>query len=186
MPEPLPVHTIGHSTRTIDAFVDLLRVGEVRLVVDIRTVPRSRRNPQYNEDVLPEELAERQIGYLRIAELGGLRGKSKDAPPDLNGFWTNQSFHNYADYALSDSFQGGFTRLLDVAAERRAAIMCAEAVWWRCHRRIVADYLLNEGREVYHLMDPARAEPAKLTSEAEPYGSGLRYPAHDLFSGNFS
>jgi len=177
MPEPPPVHTVGHSTHTIDAFVDLLRVAEARLVVDIRTVPRSRRNPQYNEDVLPGELAERQIGYLRIAELGGLRSRSKDVPPELNGFWTNQSFHNYADYALSDSFHDGFARLLEVAAERRTAIMCAEAVWWRCHRRIVADYLLNAGREVYHLMDPARAEPAKMTPAAEPSDGGLIYPS---------
>jgi uncharacterized protein (DUF488 family) len=172
-----PIHTIGHSTRTIEEFVALLRIGKVDMVVDIRTVPRSRTNPHYNLDVLPEALAEWQIGHVYMAELGGLRGKSKDVPPEVNGFWTNQSFHNYADYALSETFRIGLSRLLDLSRDRRCAIMCSEAVWWRCHRRIVADYLLNAGTPVFHLMAPARAEPAKLTEAAIPAGDVLLYPA---------
>jgi len=176
-PDQRPVYTIGHSTRTIPEFVHLLRLGEVEMVADIRTVPRSRTNPQYNLDTLPDALAEWQIGHVYIAELGGLRGKSKSVPPELNGFWTNQSFHNYADYALSETFQAGLTRLLELGRERRCAIMCSEAVWWRCHRRIVADYLLNAGVPVFHLMAPARIEPARMTEGAVPEGAALIYPA---------
>lgn len=176
MGRPLPVYTIGHSTRTIPEFVELLRAGDVRLVVDIRRVPRSRTNPQYNLEVLPKELAQYQIGHMRIAELGGLRKKS-DIRSDMNGYWTNASFHNYADYALSAPFKEGFARLLDVSAEQRTAIMCAEAVWWRCHRRIVADYLMNAGRTVYHLMAKDEVDPAKMTEGAVPVGPDLNYPA---------
>jgi len=104
MPDEPPIFTIGHSTRSIAEFVELLRRGPVDLVVDVRTVPRSRRNPQYNEDVLGEELAPYQVGYARIGDLGGLRGRSTELPPEVNAFWENQSFHNYADYALSDQF----------------------------------------------------------------------------------
>ena len=173
----LPIFTVGHSTRTIAEFVDLLRAGAVQLVVDIRTVPRSRRNPDYNLDALADQLAPWQIGHLRIEELGGLRGKSRDVPPEVNGFWTNQSFHNYADYALSDEYRAGLAQLQDVSRDRRTAIMCAESVWWRCHRRIVADYLLNDGREVFHLMGDSRVDPAKMTPAAQPHADGLHYPA---------
>ena len=161
-----PFFTIGHSTRTITEFVDLLRVAGVQLVVDIRTVPRSRTNPQYDRDALPESLSSFQIGYEHIAELGGLRGKSKTAPSGLNGFWSNQSFHNYADYALSDEFGAGLEQLVLLGRERRLAMMCSEAIWWRCHRRIVADYLLVRGEAVFHLMGDDRIEPAKLTDGA--------------------
>ena len=146
-------------------------------MVDVRTVPRSRANPQYNEDALGDNLLPWQIGYERIAALGGLRGKSKMVPPDVNGFWENQSFHNYADYALSADFERGLLELETVSAERRTAIMCAEAVWWRCHRRIIADYLLVDGRKVVHLMGHGRTEPAKLTSAAKKGKRGLVYPA---------
>jgi uncharacterized protein (DUF488 family) len=173
----LPIFTIGHSTRTIPEFVDLLRSGPADFVVDVRTVPKSRRNPQYNEDVLGDELAPYQTGYTRIAGLGGLRGKSHDVPPELNGFWENQSFHNYADYALSDEFAAALDQLLELSSERRCAIMCAEAVWWRCHRRIISDYLLERGRNVLHLMGGGRVEPARLTAGAEPKGGKIVYPA---------
>jgi uncharacterized protein (DUF488 family) len=172
-----PVYTIGHSTRTIHEFVDILRAGPVQLVVDVRTVPRSRTNPQYNADVLRDELAGWQIGYERIAELGGLRGRSFNIAPETNGFWENRRFHNYADYALSEDFAGGFDRLLELAAARPTAIMCAEAVWWRCHRRIIADYLLLRGRTVLHLMGGGRVEPARMTAAARDRGGRLIYPA---------
>jgi len=173
----LPFFTIGHSTRTIGEFVALLGVGGVELVVDIRTVRRSRTNPQYDAGALPASLAGHRIGCESIAELGGLRGKSKTVRPGVNGYWENQSFHNYADYALSDAFRGGLDRLIALGRERRTAVMCSEAVWWRCHRRIVSDWLLARGETVFHLMGQGRVEPAQLTDGAriDPAGA-VRYP----------
>jgi len=174
---PYPFHTIGHSTRSIAEFVALLRVGDIALVVDIRTVRRSRANPQFNSEVLPEKLAGFGIGYEYIAELGGLRGKAHDIPTTLNAFWINQSFHNYADYALSADFLDGLNRLVSLGRQRRCAIMCSETLWWRCHRRIVADYLLSRGESVFHLMGHDKVEPAKLTDgvKARPDGT-IVYP----------
>ena len=172
-----PVYTIGHSTRSIAEFVELLRQGQVELVVDIRSTPRSRTNPQFNFDALPEALSAWQIGHRQIIELGGRRTKSKVVPPEVNGFWINQSFHNYADYALSDEFHLGLSRLTELSCERRCAIMCSEAVWWRCHRRFVADYLLHDGREVFHLMGTARVDIAKMNRAARGDGASLVYPA---------
>ena len=182
MTESVPVYTIGHSTRTIPEFVHLLRSGEVELVVDVRSVPRSKTNPQFNLDALSAELAPYQIAHMRIAELGGLRKRTADIPPDVNGYWENRSFHNYADYALSDAYRMGLAQLLEVAAQRRTAIMCAEAVWWRCHRRIIADYLICAGRHVSHLMGDDKVSPAKLTPGVFETGDGLHYPtaAQDL------
>ena len=154
----------------------MLRVGAVELVIDVRTVPRSRTNPQYNFDVLGDELTQWQVSYDRIAALGGLRGRSEVAP-DVNGYWENQSFHNYADYALSHEFQAALDELMKVAAQRRTAIMCAEAVWWGCHRRIIADYLMLHGRSVVHLMGEGRAEPARMTPAAKEREGRLVYPA---------
>ena len=177
--ELVPVYTVGHSTRSISEFVDLLRPGRVDLVVDIRSTPQSRTNPQFNLETLPEALSAWQIGHTRIAELGGRRNKSKTVAPEVNGFWINQSFHNYADYALSDEFRLGLSRLTELSRERRCAIMCSEAVWWRCHRRFVADYLLHEGRNVFHLMGSARVDVAKLNPAARSNGKALVYPASD-------
>ena len=174
----LPFYTVGHSTRTLEEFVELLRIAQVTLVADIRTVPKSRTNPQYNKDALPESLAALQVAYGHMAELGGLRGKARTVPPELNGFWENRSFHNYADYALSESFRAGLDRLLALGRERRCAIMCSEALWWRCHRRIVADHLIAHGESVFHLMGRDKIEPAKLTEGARIQASGaVTYPA---------
>ncbi len=126
----------------------------------------SRANPEFNRDRLPESLAAFQIGYDYIAALGGLRCKDRTLPRDLNGFWTNTSFHNYADYALSGEFHDGLERLIAEGRRRRSAIMCAEAVWWRCHRRIVADYLIAGGEAVFHIMGNGRIEPAHLSEGA--------------------
>ena len=175
-PTVFPVFTVGHSTRSIPEFVHLLQAGDVRLVVDIRRIPRSRTNPQYNLDRLPAELAPYGIAHQRIAELGGLRKKS-NAPDDVNAFWTNAAFRNYANYAFSEEFRTGFSRLLDVAATERTAIMCAESVWWRCHRRIVADYLLCAGRPVFHLMNRDDADPARPSDGAICAADGVHYPA---------
>jgi uncharacterized protein (DUF488 family) len=173
----LPFFTIGHSTRTIEAFVDLLRVGEVRTVIDIRTVPRSRHNPQYNEDGLPAALAPYQIGHGRIPALGGLRSRVREVAPELNGWWENRSFHNYADHALSEDFRAGLDELVALGRDRPVAMMCSEAVWWRCHRRIVADHLIARGETVFHLMDGGRAEPARLSVGACVEDGRVAYPA---------
>jgi uncharacterized protein (DUF488 family) len=161
-----PFFTIGHSNRSLEGFAALLRASDVGLVADVRKLPGSRRNPQFDAKPLEVALAQVQIAYEHIAELGGRRGKTREAPPDLNGLWTNTSFHNYADYALTEPFQIGLRRLLAAGRHRRCAVMCAEAVWWRCHRRIVADHLLAHGETVLHIMGEGRLEPARLTRGA--------------------
>ena len=174
----LPFFTIGHSTRAIADFVELLRQAGVRLVADVRTIPRSRTNPQYNGDVLPPTLADFQIEYRHIAALGGLRGHKAEVPNDVNAFWQNQSFHNYADYAMSESFRAGLTTLRELGHVTPSAIMCAEAVWWRCHRRIIADYLITTGETVFHILGANRIERAHVTDAARPGREGvLTYPA---------
>jgi uncharacterized protein (DUF488 family) len=173
-----PFFTIGHSTRSIEDFVDLLRPAEAQLVVDVRTVPRSRTNPQYNGDVLPAALSPFQIGYTHIAALGGLRGHAPDIAPSVNASWQNQSFHNYADYAMTDGFRSGLATLRELGHGQRCAVMCAEAVWWRCHRRIIADYLIAAGETVFHILRADHIEPARLTKAAKPGPAGtLVYPA---------
>lgn len=172
----LPFFTIGHSTRSIPDFVELLRAGEVAMVVDIRTVPRSRTNPQYNEEALGGALAEYQIGHTRIASLGGLRKRACEVPADVNGWWENRSFHNYADHALSDEFRAGLDALVALGRERRVATMCSEAVWWRCHRRIVSDWLIARGEAVFHLMEGGRADPARLSEGARVEAGIVTYP----------
>lgn len=170
------VFTIEHSTRSIPEFVALLRAGGVRLVVDIRKIPKSRTNPQYDLEIMPEALRSYQIGHARLAELGGLRKRST-VPPEVNALWRNRSFHNYADHALSEEFRIGLAKLQTISTEHPTAIMCAEAVWWRCHRRIVADQLLDEGRSVLHLMSETQITEAVLTPGAVGDGLGLHYPA---------
>jgi uncharacterized protein (DUF488 family) len=171
-------YTIGHSNRSFGDFVDLLRSAEVTCVADVRTVPRSRANPQYNQDALPEALATFEIGYEHLASLGGLRGRARDVPADVNAFWQNEAFHNYADYAMSEGFRRGLRRLQELGHTQRCAVMCAEAVWWRCHRRIIADYLIAAGEEVFHIIGRGHIERAGQTSAARagPHGS-LVYPA---------
>ncbi len=173
-----PFYTIGHSTRPLEEFVDLLRSVGVTLVADVRTVPRSRANPQYNRDVLPESLARHQIGYEHFASLGGLRRRDRDLPRSVNALWRNESFHNYADYAMGDSFQAGLACLIERGRRQCCAVMCAEALWWRCHRRIIADWLLASGETVCHILGPGSVEPAHLTKGARLDASGkLTYPA---------
>ena len=162
----IPFFTIGHSTRSLTELIGLLGSAEVSLLADIRTVPRSRTNPQFNGDTLPAALAAAGIAYEHMAALGGLRPKSRAVAPDVNALWTNESFHNYADYALSGDFRVAFGRLLDEGHRRRCAIMCSEAVWWRCHRRIVTDYLVARHEAVSHIMGHGRLEEARLTPGA--------------------
>lgn len=174
----LPFFTVGHSTRTVAEFVELLRAAEVEVVVDIRRIPRSRTNPQYNQDILGAKLKPYGIRYKYVAELGGRRPKTKGLGDEVNGLWRNRSFHNYADYALSEEFAEGLAELIELGRSKRCAIMCSEAVWWRCHRRIVADYLLAHGEKVFHLMSRDRIEPAHLTPGARLRRTRkIEYPA---------
>ncbi|OJT94862.1 MAG: DNA repair protein [Alphaproteobacteria bacterium 65-7] len=161
-----PFFTVGHSNHSFEAFVGLLKAPRVQRVVDVRKMPMSRANPQFNKDTLPGALAGFQISYTHIAALGGLRGKTPGLPPDVNGFWENKSFRNYADYALSEPFREGLERLIEEGRERRCAIMCSEAVWWRCHRRLIADNLIARGETVFHIMGDNRIDAARLTSGA--------------------
>jgi uncharacterized protein (DUF488 family) len=178
---PYPFYTIGHSTRSTEEFVALLAVAEVKLVVDVRTVPRSRTNPQFNRDVLPSSLAARGVAYEHMPALGGLRGTQPDVPPEVNAFWDNASFHNYADYAMSEEFRSGLEELRELGRGTRAGVMCAEAVWWRCHRRIVTDYLIAAGEEVFHILGPGHTERARLTAAARLGSNGvLTYPKGNL------
>jgi uncharacterized protein (DUF488 family) len=130
-------------------------------------MPRSRTNPQFNGDSLPETLAPWQIGYEHIAELGGLRGKARGGEPSPNAYWRVRGFRNYADYALTEPFAAGLAEPRELGGVHRCAIMCAEAVWWRCHRRIITDYLLSEGERVMHIMGPSHVDEASLTPGAE-------------------
>jgi uncharacterized protein (DUF488 family) len=170
--------TIGHSTRTLAKFVDLLRESNVDLVVDVRSMPRSRTNPQFNLETLPEGLAPWQIGYKHMAELGGLRGKQRLAEPSPNAYWRVRSFRNYADYALTEPFASGLAQLREQGSQHRCTIMCAEAVWWRCHRRIITDYLLAAGEQVMHILGTSQVEEARLTPGAVLRDDGtVVYPA---------
>jgi len=172
-----PFFTIGHSTHSIEEFAALLAAADVKLVVDVRTVPRSRTNPQFNRDVLPALLAPQGVAYRHLPELGGLRGRQRDASPEVNAFWENPSFHNFADYAMSATFRSGLETLRESGRAARLGVMCAEAVWWRCHRRIIADYLIAAGEEVFHILGASHIERAHLTPAARIGADGtLAYP----------
>ncbi|QYX56566.1 DUF488 domain-containing protein [Roseovarius sp. SCSIO 43702] len=170
--------TVGHSNRSLQEFVDILRAAGVQVIADVRSFPRSRSNPAFNIDSLPDDLRRYQIGYRHFPDLGGRRKIQPEVPDTLNAFWRNRSFHNYADYALSDRFGRSYDELLELGRDRRVAIMCSEAVWWRCHRRIIADYLLLDGKDVFHLMGNKREETATPTPSATRTGDGkVIYPA---------
>ena len=177
--------TIGHSTRSVAELAGLLQEAGAGFVVDVRAFPRSRTNPQFNFDVLPKSLAAWQIGYRHVQTLGGLRGRRRDAMPSPNAYWDNLSFRNDADYGATAAFRAGFGELRELGRIHPCAIMCAEAVWWRCHRRIITDYLIAEGERVFHIMGSGTVEPAKLNPAAirQPdgtlvYPGALEGPAH--------
>jgi uncharacterized protein (DUF488 family) len=170
--------TVGHATRPIGAFLDLLRQVEILIVADVRSVPRSRTNPQFNRELLAGSLSAIGIEYQHIPELGGLRSKQKDAPVAVNAFWQNQSFHNYADYAMGRESHSGLRKLRALGDTKRCAIMCAETLWWRCHRRIISDYLIAAGNAVFHILGPGDIEQARITEGAKPGPDDvLTYPA---------
>jgi uncharacterized protein (DUF488 family) len=159
------IYSIGHSNRTFEDFLALLEENEIEVLADIRTVPKSRTYPHFNTESLAKSLPIHKIEYVHIAKLGGLRSKKKGAP-SRNDAWENASFRNYADYAETESFHEGLAELIAIARKQRTAYMCSEAVWWRCHRRIVTDYLLAAGWKVMHIMAPHTVKEATLDPKA--------------------
>jgi uncharacterized protein (DUF488 family) len=160
----MTLHTIGHSTHSLTRLVELLRAHGIECLADVRTVPRSRRVPQFNRDALAAELPPAGIEYIHLKELGGWR--SPVAGLEDNAGWRNRSFRGYADHLRSNEFATGLARLLEVAAERPTAVMCAEASWWRCHRRLIADALVVRGWDVGHVGPDGRLTEHELTAFA--------------------
>ncbi|MGH9354439.1 MAG: DUF488 family protein [Terriglobia bacterium] len=171
--KPLVVLTIGHSTRELTAFIELLRSHGIKQLVDVRTMPRSRQNPQYNIETLPGALGAAGIGYVHLPALGGLRRARRDSP---NTGWRNASFRGFADYMQQPEFQEGLDRLTQLAAKRPTAIMCAEAVPWRCHRSLIADALLVGGARVEHIISGKRTQAHSLIPFARVEGRRITYP----------
>lgn len=171
------IHTIGHSTHPIDEFVAILNAHKIRTLVDVRTIPKSRHNPQFGEDQLPGSLDEAGIRYERFEDLGGLRHSRKDS---INGAWRNASFRGYADYMQTDEFAAGIQRLIDLAdTAGPLTVMCAEAVPWRCHRSLIGDALLVRGHQVLDIMNEKDARPQTITRFAHVDGQKITYPASE-------
>ena len=173
-PERKAVFTIGHSTRSFEELVALLRAHGIERLVDVRTIPRSRRNPQFNRDTLGPALRNRRIAYRHMQGLGGLR---RTRPDSVNTGWRNTSFRGYADYMQTGEFEEALSRLIELAEEKRTAIMCAEAVPWRCHLSLIADALLARGVQVTEIFSLSNARPHTLTSFAVMDGLNICYPA---------
>jgi uncharacterized protein (DUF488 family) len=166
--------TIGHSTHPIGDFLDMLGTQGVDLLVDVRSIPKSRHNPQYAREALEATLAGAGIGYLHMPELGGLRHPRKDS---INSGWKNAGFRGYADYMQTREFEIALAGLLARSTGRHAALMCAEAVPWRCHRSLIADALLVHGVEIFHIIGKHNVQPHRLTSFLRVAGTRLTYPA---------
>jgi uncharacterized protein (DUF488 family) len=174
---PLTIYTIGHSTRPSDEFVALLQAHRVRTLVDVRTIPRSRHNPQFNGETLAVTLAAAGIDYAHMKSLGGLRRPERDS---MNAGWRNDSFRGYADYMQTPAFAAAIDELVAVARSQPTAIMCAEAVPWRCHRSLIADALIARGIAAEEITSLARTTPHKLTSFAHVNGTTVTYPPEGL------
>jgi uncharacterized protein (DUF488 family) len=172
----MKIWTVGHSTHSVAELAAIVKAHGVEQIVDIRTIRRSRANPQFNEAVIGKALAKKSVGYRIDEALGGRRGKAKVPPKLANDAWENASFKNYADYALTAEFRAGLAELVKLAKQTPTAIMCAEAVWWRCHRRIVADWLLARKVEVLHIMSETSAPEATLTPFAKIVRGRVHYP----------
>jgi uncharacterized protein (DUF488 family) len=171
------VLTIGHSTRTLEEFIGLLQAHGATRVVDVRTVPRSWHNPQFNQASLPRALEKAGLGYVHLPGLGGLRHAQRDS---LNVGWRNASFRGYADYMQTPEFEQSLEELIRLAKQERIAVMCAEAVPWRCHRSLIADALLVRGIRTEDIMSPTRRQVHTLTPFAKVRGTTITYPAEVL------
>jgi len=172
MRNQISLWTIGHSTLSIEDFINRLKSFEIQLLADVRSYPGSRRYPHFNKENLNVSLADAGIRYDHFPELGGRR---RARPDSLNMTWRNESFRGYADYMETNEFRQGVERLLELAAKQRLAIMCSEAVWWRCHRSLISDYLKVKGIEVNHIMSIGKAEPHPFTSAAGVVDGELSY-----------
>jgi uncharacterized protein (DUF488 family) len=168
------IWTIGHSTRPIEEFLNLLKAHEIQRLVDVRTVPRSRHNPQFNADTLAESMKHAGLDYLRMPALGGLRNALKDS---INDGWRNASFRGYADYMQTENFHRAIEELLAYGTEKKTAIMCAEALPWRCHRSLIADAILSLGTTARHIMALEKADEHRMTPFAAKNAGKLIYPA---------
>ncbi|MDP3879503.1 MAG: DUF488 domain-containing protein [Dehalococcoidales bacterium] len=171
------IFSIGHSTRTLEELVDLLKSNGVTKVSDIRTIPRSRRNPQFNIETLPGDLRAAGIGYQHLPGLGGLRHPQADSP---NQGWRNASFRGFADYMQTQEFEENLVALMKLAQEETVALMCAEAVPWRCHRSLIADALFTRGTQVQHILSATSIRPHQVTPWARVNGTQVTYPASQL------
>jgi uncharacterized protein (DUF488 family) len=174
LPTQPAVYTVGHSTRSLDDFVVLLRVYGIERLVDVRTIPRSRHNPQFNYDALGPFLRNRRIGYRHLKELGGLRHARPDSP---NAGWHNASFRGFADYMQTPEFAAAVAKLVVLAKEKTTAIMCAEALPWRCHRSLIGDSLIVRGIKVVDIYSPKYAKLHAITPMAKVNGTRVTYPA---------
>lgn len=187
MPQPddsaLLVCTIGHSTHALDEFIALLLANGVTRLLDVRTVPRSRRNPQFNRETLPAALAAAGVAYTHMPGLGGLRHTRRDSP---NTGWRNLSFRGYADYMQTQEFADNVQQVIEFARDDRCALMCAEAVPWRCHRSLIGDALLVRGVQVEDIIAGADRKPHKLTSFARVEGLSITYPGEPLLEAHSS
>lgn len=169
----MKIYTVGHSTRSIDEFVKMLQAHQIDLVADVRSIPKSRHNPQFNEQELKASLAEHRLGYMRLDKLGGLRHTRKDS---INKVWKNASFRGYADYMQTPGFEEGIKELIELAKAKRVAVMCAEAVPWRCHRSLIGDALLVREVEVEDIMSETVSKAHQLTPFAKVQGQKITYP----------
>jgi len=169
----LTILTIGHSTRTLLEVVELLKAYDVTMVVDVRSVPRSRHNPQFNKETLPAKLKQEKIGYIHMPEIGGLR---RPKPNSVNTAWRNKSFQGYADYMQTKEFKEQLLNLMALAREHCVAIMCAEALPWRCHRSLIADALIVRNVTMEHIVSKENSIKHKLTEWAHVEGNNITYP----------
>src|SRR5438270_2362101 len=172
--KPVTLWTIGHSTRSIEDFIALLDAHNIRALADVRQFPGSRRHPQFGQNALTKSLADAGIEYVHFLELGGRRRSQPNSP---NTAWRNEAFRGYADYMMTDAFTAGIERLLHLAKEKPTAIMCAELLWWRCHRSLIADYLKAKGHQVIHILDGKKADEHPFTSAARIVRGKLSYSA---------
>jgi uncharacterized protein (DUF488 family) len=171
------IFTMGHSTRPLEDFLALLGENRIELLADVRTVPRSRHNPQFNLETLPESLMTAGISYAHLKELGGLR---KAMPDSSNSGWRLATFRGYADYMQTDAFVTALDELIALASEKRTAIMCAELLWWRCHRMLISDALSIRGWEVIHILGAGKAQQHNLTKFAVVSGLTITYPPEEV------
>jgi uncharacterized protein (DUF488 family) len=172
--EQSEIWTVGHSNKTLEAFLGLVHSHRIEVVADVRRFPGSRRHPQFNSEQLSPALAKAGVNYLHIPELGGRREVRKDS---VNTAWKNESFRGYADFMDTEEFHSGIRRLLKTSAQKRTAIMCAEALWWQCHRSLIADFLKCEGVKVWHISSETKVEEHPLTSPARIVNGTLTYTA---------